>query len=329
LNSGMKLLLVFLLFGFTVFAGADSADITLLDSKGEKELGCRVHFPPAGEKLPFIVFSHGFGADSTAFAAISQHLAGHGYVIVHPSHADGLNRAGLRRGAAEGEAGGDKSGARRFSGLRNAGGGLAAAISDPAKIEGRVSDVILILDAIEQLVEKLPALRGRIDTSRIGVGGHSFGAYTSMLVGGVTVDLAGQQARGFADPRVRCIMPISAQGTGQQGLTESSWAALKLPMLTMTGSHDQGVGGQGPEWKKEPFKFSPPGDKYLLFIDGANHLSFGGGLGARSSATTEVVKAVALAFWNAYLKDDAEAKASLTSGEVVKPFAGAATIESK
>jgi hypothetical protein len=100
-------------------------------------------------------------------------------------------------------------------------------------------------------------------------------------------------------------------------------------MLTMTGSRDQGAGGQGPDWKKEPYKFSPPGDKYLLFIEGANHLSFGGGLGSRSSVTTDVVKAVSLAFWDAYLKGDAGAKTSLTGGEVVKPFAGTATIESK
>ena len=87
--------------------------------------------------------------------------------------------------------------------------------------------------------------------------------------------------------------------------------------MTITGSRDQGAGGQGPDWKKEPYLFSPPGDKYLVYIEGANHMSFGGGLGSRGSKPTEVVKATSLAFWNAYLKDDAAAKTSLQSGEVL------------
>lgn len=309
----MKTLLILTFVASSAFAAVKSDDITLHDSKRNKDLECRVHYPESGDKLPIIVFSHGFGADKTAFAAISQHVAEHGYVIVHPSHADGFGRSGNK------ERGGTaKPGAGGIGALRS-GGGLAGLLNDPAKIEGRVADVVAVMDSIEQLYSKVPALKGRIDTTRIGVGGHSYGAYTSMLIGGVTADIGGVKARSFADPRVRCIMPVSAQGTGQQGLTESSWTSLKLPMLTMTGSRDQGAGGQGPDWKKEPFTFSPPGDKYLLFIEGATHVSFGG-FGGRPSEITEVVKATALAFWDAYLKDDANAKASLTSGAVVKPF---------
>jgi predicted dienelactone hydrolase len=331
----MKSIVALCLFAASAIAAVKSEEITLRDEKRGKDIECRVHFPDTGDKLPLIIFSHGFGADKTAFATISKHVAEHGYVIVHPSHADGVGRGGLRRGAAElpsqqpkpVEPVDNKTGARRLPGLLGAGGGLAGMLNDPAKIEGRVADVVAVMDSIEQLCTKLPALKGRIDTTRIGVGGHSYGAYTSMLIGGVTADIGGVKARSFADKRVRCILPISGQGTGQQGLTESSWANLKLPMMTMTGSRDQGAGGQGPDWKKEPFKFSPPGDKYLVFIEGANHLSFGGGLGGRSSG--EVVKATTRAFWDAYLKNDEQAKAAMKSGEVVKSFSGTARVESK
>lgn len=311
----MKTLLLLAFAAGSAFAAVKSEDITLRDDKRGKDIECRVHFPDTGERLPLIVFSHGFGADKTAFATISQHVAEHGYVIVHPSHADGFGRSGSKQGAGG-------------IGALHSGGGLVGMLNDPAKIEGRVADVVAVMDSIEQLCTKVPALKGRIDTTRIGVGGHSYGAYTSMLIGGVTADLGGAKARSFADKRVRCILPISGQGTGQQGLTESSWANLKLPMMTMTGSRDQGAGGQGPDWKKEPFKFSPPGDKYVVFIEDANHLSFGGGLGGRSSSTTDVVKATTLTYWDAYLKDDDKAKAALKSGDVVKPFA-TAKIESK
>ena len=248
----MKTLLILAVTASSAFAAVKSEDITLRDDKRGKDIECRVHFPDAGDKLPLIVFSHGFGADKTAFATISKHVAEHGYVIVHPSHADGMGRGGLRRGAAEvpaqeqkpGEPADNKTGARRFQGLLGAGGGLAGMLNDPAKLEGRVADVVAVLDSIEQLCTKVPALKGRIDTTRIGVGGHSYGAYTSMLIGGVTADIGGAKARSFADKRVRCILPISGQGTGQQGLTESSWSQLKLPMMTMTGSRDRGAGGR-------------------------------------------------------------------------------------
>jgi predicted dienelactone hydrolase len=286
----------------------ETQDITLVDEKRDKRLECRVYFPKQGGDLPLIVFSHGFGGDKTAFAAISQHIAESGYVLVHPSHTDGFGRSGTRLG----------NGGLR--GIRS-GGGLAGLLDDPAKIEGRVGDVLCVIDNIEQLYEKIPVLSGRIDNKRIGVGGHSYGAYTSMLLGGVTVDLDGAKARSFGDQRVRCIMPISGQGTGQQGLTEKSWANLKLPMLTMTGSKDQGATGQGPDWKKEPFKFSPTGDKYLVYIEGANHFSFGG-LGLRQTDVARAVKTTSLAFWNAYLKDDQQAKSALQSSEIANGLGG-------
>ena len=147
-----------------------------------------------------------------------------------------------------------------------------------------------------------------------------------MLIGGVRADIGDVKARSFKDARVRCILPISGQGTGQQGLSESSWSALTIPMLTMTGSQDKGAGGQGPDWKKEPFRFSPDGDKYLVFIEGANHVSFGGAL---PGAIPDVVKAATLAFWDAYLKDNPTAKTSLKSGSVVEVWKTIADIQSK
>jgi predicted dienelactone hydrolase len=315
------------------FAAVKSEDISLRDEKRRKDLECRVYYPETGDKLPLIVFSHGFGADKTAFAAISQHIAKHGYVIVHPSHSDGFGRSNtspqagtIRDRIRNRNSGGSTPDTTRESDRRDT-GRLADRLDDPVKIEGRVADVTCIIDSIEQLYNRVPALRGRIDTTRIGVGGHSYGAYTSMLIGGVTVDLDGKKARNFADPRVRCIMPISGQGTGQQGLSKSSWDNLKLPMLTMTGSRDQGASGQGPDWKKEPFQFSPPGDKYLVFIDGANHFSFGG-YGGRETDTTRAVKETSLAFWNAYLKDDEKAKALLKSTEITQGLDGT-TISAK
>jgi hypothetical protein len=137
-----------------------------------------------------------------------------------------------------------------------------------------------------------------------------------MLVGGVTADLGGEKNKTYLDRRVKCILPISAQGTGQQGLTDKSWDTLKLPMMTITGTRDRGAGGQGAGLEEGAVRAQPAGDKYLVVIDGANHVSFGGGLGPRGD---DVVACVALAgthFWDAYLKDSATSKEYLLAGRL-------------
>ncbi|MFM9059998.1 MAG: alpha/beta hydrolase family protein [Planctomycetaceae bacterium] len=285
--------------------GVEVADgLTLRDAARGTDLADKVSYPEGDGPYPLIVFSHGFGGNKDAFSTIARHWAGHGYVVIQPTHADGLGRRDGDRTAAGGRP------------ERLGRGGLFAGLNDADRIADRVADLVLILDSLAEIEKAVPGLEGRIDTKRIGVGGHSFGAYTTMLIGGVTVDLGGEQARSFRDRRVTCILPISAQGTGQQGLTETSWAGLTIPMMTITGTRDRGVGGQGVDWKKEPYAFSPPGSKYLVVIDGANHLSFGGGLGVRGSDVTDVVKLTSTFFWDAFLKDSEPARDYLQSDEL-------------
>ena len=291
--------------------------LTLRDAARGKDLAYKVSYPEGDGPYPLIVFSHGFGGNKDAFATISRHWAGSGYVVIQPTHADGLGRRDGDRTAAGGRP-------RRLGA-----GGLLAWLNDSDRIADRVADLVLVLDSLAEIEKTTPALEGRIDAKRIGVGGHSFGAYTTMLIGGVTVDLGGDQGRSFRDPRVACILPVSAQGTGQQGLTERSWAGLTIPMMTITGTRDQGVGGQGVDWKKEPYALSPPGSKYLVVIDGANHLSFGGGLGPRGSGVTDVVKLTSTLFWDAFLKDSEPARAYLQSDELPRDAGGSYAFEKK
>lgn len=298
--------------------GVEVADgLTLRDQARGKDLPYKVSYPKADGRYPLIVFSHGFGGNKDAFSTVSRHWAGHGYVVVQPTHADGLGRRAGDRNAAGGRPG------------RLGAGGLLAGLNDPNRIADRVADLVLVLDSLAAVEKATPGLEGRIDDRRVGVGGHSFGAYTAMLIGGVTVDLGGERGRSFRDRRVTCILPISAQGTGQQGLTEGSWAGLTIPMMTITGTRDQGVGGQGVDWKKEPYAFSPPGSKYLVVIDEANHLSFGGGLGPRSSEITDVVKLTSTLFWDTFLKDSEPARDRLHSDTLPKASGGNFAIEKK
>jgi predicted dienelactone hydrolase len=292
--------------------GVLARDIVLKDERRGRAIECRVYAPEQGEKLPLILFSHGFGADKTAFELVSRHVAARGYVVVHPSHQDGVGKSAGRPGGMDRES--------LLRQIRER-GGLAAMLSDQSRVEGRIADLLFVMDHPEKLSAAVPELADRLDASRIGVGGHSFGAFTASLLGGVTVDLGGQRARSFKDKRVKCILPISGQGTGQQGLTAESWKQLTLPMMTITGSRDRGAGGQGPEWKMEPYRLSPPGDKYLVFIEGANHVSFGGYRGVANEFTPAVQQASVL-FWDAYLKDDPAAIKALKDKILEQSFPG-------
>ena len=54
---------------------------------------------------------------------------------------------------------------------------------------GRARDLSFLLDSAAAIESALPAARGHVDWSRVGVAGHSSGAYTAMLVGDMTADM--------------------------------------------------------------------------------------------------------------------------------------------
>jgi predicted dienelactone hydrolase len=254
------------------------AEIVLKDFRRSKTVAVRVYHPKTGGPYPVIVFSHGFGGGKDNFAYLSTYWASHGYVCIHPAHADaGLLKNNLKKGdpALEG-------------------------LNDPKRWLERVGDIAFVLNSLDDLSDKAAPLKGKIDAKRIGVAGHSFGAYTTMVVGGVTIDLDGMKDNSLADTRVKALLPISPQGAGGMGLTERSWQGLRLPMMTVTGSKDAGVKGQEPDWRKQPYDRSPAGDKYELFFEGANHFSFGGKLG--QAHIVDSLEVASLAFWDAYLK---------------------------
>ena len=96
--------------------------------------------------------------------------------------------------------------------------------------------------------------------------------------------------------------------------------------MVVTGTKDPGVKNQDASWRLDAYQLSPPGDKYAVFIEGASHLTLTGlsaepgaaapKAGKKGAPETEVVifqdvKAATLAFWEAYLKGDASARAFL------------------
>ena len=99
--------------------------------------------------------------------------------------------------------------------------------------------------------------------------------------------------------------------------------------MGMTGSLDSLSPIASPAWHKTPFDRSQPGDKYHLFIKGANHMSFITsrtllpGKAQQGGAILDYTNSASLAFWDAYLKGDARAKSYLQSSALEKSSHGA------
>lgn len=314
------------------------ADNLFLRKTNGQQLPLKIYYPQAQGTFPVIIFSHGGGGSKDFYAPLGRFWASQGYISIHPTHADSISLRG-----------------KQF--LRELGD---YALNNSQAWKERAGDISLVIDSLNQLSQKVPSLQGKINSRSIGVGGHSFGAYTAQLVGGATIDIPnGPKAQSFADKRVKALLLLSPQGRGQQGLTATSWNALTLPVMFVTGTNDQLMNGRGPEWRREPFDFAPPGDKYLLFIKGANHFSFGGRLtGDDDSGTSQkpspgglrgrirerirervlerrlstqsgpevnqeaifdYVKVGSLAFWDAYLKSEVQAKNYLKT-KALEPF---------
>jgi predicted dienelactone hydrolase len=280
--------------------------LALHDPARKKDLSVKIYYPEATGPFPIIVFSHGLYASKDSYWALGQYWASYGYVCIHPSHADSAQDSGYR-------------------------GGLRQALADSELWRSRPKDVSFILDSLPQIERLAPTLKGKLDHARVGVGGHSYGAYTAVAIGGATVQMPGGKAPvSFADKRVQAIVVLSPQGEGQMGLTSHSWENIRVPMLAMYGSRDFATQRRTSIWRSQPFNGAPPGDKYDVEIEGATHFTFVGPIRQRKleSPLFQCAKVETLAFWDTYLKDD-EAAREYLGYEGLKSFCPAARIDRK
>lgn len=245
-------------------------EVTIVDAEWRDEargrdIPVRMYIPKSEEgmgKLPLIVFSHGLGASREMYGYFGKHMAESGYIVIAPTHhgsdtqalQDWVSTHGLGKKNEDGE------------------GWLQAGISDPDNLRNRPKDISFVIDR----AAKDPKLAGLVDMERIGVAGHSFGAYTAMAIGGMTVDLPEAKGVSFRDPRVKAVLPMSPEGAGTMGITKESWDHFASPVLFLTGTKDYGSGGRSASWRRTGFESVHGVDDYLFTIEGAGHMTFGG-----------------------------------------------------
>ena len=283
-------------------------DVAWLDSARGRQLPWRLRLPSQpGQRgpWPLVLYSHGLGGNREGGAVWSQAWADAGIAVLHLQH-PGSDTDTLRHGLAA----------------------LRAAAS-AEQLLARVHDVRFVLDEVERQAraEAEPWRSLRLDA--IGLAGHSFGAQTTQAVAGQRFPVA-VDGWALADPRLRAFIALSPSSPRDGRMTVAqAFGAITRPFLAVTGSLDGDPFGlyDSGEPRARVFEGLPPGQRALLWLQGADHMSFGGGsarpvpavgpfrrqgpAASLEAAHRAVVAWVTTLWWRAQLLGDADARAAL------------------
>jgi dienelactone hydrolase len=292
----------------------DVADQVLIDPARRRKVLTRVHAPAAPGRYPAIIFSHGFSSDLGAFNNTARRWADHGYVVLHPTHADSLaypdaivdprEAAIVRRVIAGRATGVDVETRRAFVGV----------LDNPFYLEHRLADVAFLLRCMSDKTSLDERVVARVDDSRLGMAGHSYGAYTTLVVAGAKLE---RDSTALADPLLKgfkAAIAISGQGAGRMFFSDRSFASIRMPLFMITGTNDMGAAAETPAWRQQAFRDSPAGSKYSAVLDGFAHSEFDPPPDdALRGATGVTLRQMQLEFWDAFLRDRAEGRDRLAA----------------
>lgn len=274
-------------------------DATVEDGSRSREIPLRVYLPEGTAPAPVVLFSHGLGGSREGYRYLGVHWALRGYVAVflqHPGSDDSVWK--------------DKPVAQGMAALRK-----AASLKNFLL---RVADVPAVLDQLERWNnESGHRLSGRLMVDKVGMAGHSFGAITTQAVGGQrsTTELE------FTDSRIAAAVAMSPSRPARDD-PGYAFGSVQIPWMLLTGTKDDGpFGSAGAASRLMVFPALPPGGKYELVLDKAEHSVFSDrplptDSAPRNPRYHKTILAVTTAFWDAYLRDDPAARSWLDSDAV-------------
>jgi len=278
------------------------------DAKRNRDVPVKIYYPKTGTNFPLVIFSHGLGGSREAYEYLGRHWASHGYVCVHVQHI-----------------GSDDS---VWRGAENLMKSMKASAANLTNALNRPLDVSFVIDQMSRLTNAL--LRAKLDLKKIGVAGHSFGAFTTLAVAGQTF-LPQVRPTNFTDVRVTAAIAMSAPVSRDVGAT---YDKIKIPIFHMTGTLDESpIGNTSPKDRRVPFDCIANAEEFLVTFDGGDHMIFAGrGLGGdrtKDPRFQELIKMSSTAFWDAFLKCDATAKGWFSGGGFEKALATDGVFEMK
>ena len=264
--------------------------------RDNRQVPVRIRMPAGSGKVPLVLFSHGLGGSLDSGTDWAQAWAQAGIAVITIQH-PGSDRGIFRDG------------------------GLRTAMS-PEQLFARAGDVHFVLDEVARGRHEGTCDLSRIDRRRVGMSGHSFGAITTEVVAGE--HLAGARFPNLSDPRIDAAIAFSPSPP-RMGSDAEAFGGIAMPFFSVTGTADSVpiTPWIKPEDRQRPYRAMPPGGKYLLVLDGANHMEFNGQDTLRNGMKPDphvraVTIAATTAFWRATLLNDAAAKRWLADRDGLK-----------
>ena len=288
-----------------------AADESWTDAARDRTLPMRVRWPDGEDACGAIVHSHGLGGSREGGDAWGGAWRDAGFLVLHVQHPGSDIQA-----------------------FRDGGMGALREATRPEQLVARVADMRFVIDEIERRARERRGLWSRVRLDAIGASGHSYGAVTVQAIAGKRYPVP---APGFVEPRCRAFVAFSPSPDRQGRLSlAQQFGAIDRPFLAITGSLDgdplRGRGGVelGPESRASVYDGLPAGQRALLWLDGADHMTFGGNaerriaarwgpfkrapeVAAREPGHHALVARITGQWWRAHLLGDAAAAAALRS----------------
>ncbi|MFZ4455916.1 MAG: alpha/beta hydrolase family protein [Bacteroidales bacterium] len=289
----------------------------LTDSSRSRNIPIKVHYPTEKGTYPLIIISHGAGGDWDTHFALAHHFATHGYVVFCLEHV-GSNTKRLKRTL------------RIFKNLNDM-------IHDGNEFLARPKDVSFAINQAISWNQSNEKLKNKIDIQHIGVLGHSYGAFTSMVIAGMNPAQNWLEPRSkygtglmpsMKDKRASACVALSPQGVGEPFFIQESFYSLSTPLLGITGTEDKQQNGLTATNRYDAFEYwGKTGNNVFVWLNNAHHLDFSDNEGGETHGmrsknrkdVQKVVRASTLMFFNQLLKNDISLK-KLLNENGLKPY---------
>lgn len=275
-------------------------DFTIHDAERQRDIPVRVYLPAQKTPASVVLFSHGLGGNREGSSFLGRHWSARGYLCVflqHPGSDESVwkNKPPAARTTAH----------------------MKAASAQNLLL--RIRDVPAVLNELERWNKNAEhPLHQRMNLLHVGMSGHSFGAQTTQAVSGQRFPIG----PATLEPRIKAAV-IFSPSKPARGESQRAFGQVTLPWLLMTGTKDvarigpQTIGPADVESRLAVYPALPPGDKYELVLNEAAHFAFTDRPDfekedPRNPNHHRVILALSTAFWDAYLKNDVQAKTWLT-----------------